>query len=105
MNLTVSKAPHLSQLEALRRSDTAAGKFSAAEALRWLTQAKGLSQDEARWALSGLQKTHHISIVRQPDVDLGTCLENAGLSTVLLQLVSAATQPKFGQPLNMHYSW
>ena len=68
-------------------------------------QGKELSQNEAQQALSGLQKTHHISVAREPDVDLSTCLQSADLSTVLLQLVSAATQPKFGQPLNMHYSW
>ena len=103
--LTVDRAPPLSQVEALRRSNRAAGTFSAAEALRWLTQGKGLSQNEAQGALSGLQKTHHISVVRQPDVDLGTCLQHDDLSPVQLQLVTAAPQPKFGQPLNMHYNW
>lgn len=93
------------KLEAVCRSDRSAGTLSAAGALSWLMEGQGLSQDEAEWALSGLQRTQHISVIRQPNVDLCTTLHNADLSTLQLQLVSATMPPKFGQPLNMHYSW
>ena len=95
----------MSQLEAVCRSDRDAGTLSAAGALSWLREEHGLSQDEAEWALSGLQRTQHISVIRQPDVDLRTALQNGDLSTLQLQLVSATMPPKFGQPLNMHYRW
>ena len=87
------------------RADESTGTLSAAEALWWLTCKKGLSQDDAKQALTSLQSTQQISAIRQPDVELGICLNDTDLSTLHLQLVGAAMPPKFGRPLNMHYSW
>ena len=87
------------------RTKKFAGTMSAAEALRWLTQNNGLSHDDAKQTLTRLQSTQHICAVHPPNVDLGTGLHNTDLSTLHLQLVSSALSPKFGQPLNTHYSW
>ncbi|KAL3162490.1 hypothetical protein ABBQ32_010153 [Trebouxia sp. C0010 RCD-2024] len=86
-------------------TNQSSGTLSAAEALRWLTQRKALSHDEAKQALARLQSTQDICVVHQANVDLATALHDTDLSTLRLQLVSSASLPKFGQPLNMHYSW
>lgn len=87
------------------RAHKGSGILTAAEALRWLTQHKGLPQAEAEQTLASLQSTHHISIVGQSQVDLSTSLSHQQLSRLQLQLVQTALPPKFGQPLNMHYRW
>ncbi|KAL3141127.1 hypothetical protein ABBQ38_003478 [Trebouxia sp. C0009 RCD-2024] len=86
-------------------TDKSSGVLSAAEALRWLTLCKALSHDEAKQALTRLQSTQNICVLHPANVDLGAGLHDADLSTLRLQLVSFAPLPKFGQPLNMHYSW
>ena len=88
-----------------RRSDPDHRTFSAAEALRWLTQHKGLQQQEARQTLADLQHTQQISVVGQKEVDLITKLSDTDLSAIRLQLVNAAPSPTFGQPLNTHFAW
>jgi type III secretory pathway lipoprotein EscJ len=76
--------------------------FTAAEALRWLMQ--HIQQQEAKQTLALLQQTHQISVVDK-ELDLSANLSEADLSATHLQLVSAAPVPKFGQPLNKHYTW
>ncbi len=67
-------------------------------------QHKGLQQHEAKQTLALLQQTHQISVVDK-DLDLTNEVSETDLSSTHLQLVNAAPVPRFGQPLNKHYTW
>lgn len=86
------------------RADAHLRRITAAEALQWLTQHLDIQQQQAKEKLVQLQQTHQISTVGE-ETDLRNSLSEADLSRLQLQLVNGAPAPKFGQPLNMHYTW
>ena len=86
------------------RTDPHLRRVTAAEALHWLMQHQDVQQQQAKEKLVLLQQTRQISVVGQ-ETDLSNELSNADLSIIHLQLVNAAPAPKFGQPLNVHYTW
>ena len=102
--LCLSTSLNTTRLALCCRADPHLRRIIAAEALQWLTQHPDIEQQQAKEKLVLLQQTHQISVVGQ-ETDLRTSLSEADLSRIQLQLVSAAPAPKFGQPLNAHYTW
>lgn len=102
--LCLSTSLNTSCLALSCRADVHLRRITAAEALRWLTQHPGVEQHQAKEKLVLLQQTHQISVVGE-ETDLRNSLSEADLSRLQLQLVKGAPAPKFGQPLNVHYTW